>query len=520
SSEQAISDPKITVEPALSTLLDDAQRISPNSSKEQLLNGFTDAPLPMMIHVSDGKILQLNRAWVKSTGYNLEQIPTIIAWEKLASVKFQPILCSQTIAQPNKADLSLSQKQTKKIITTRSELSMTNSRGEQRIWDLYSTPLAKLTDGREIMLSIATDITQRIQTETALWQSESKLNLVLEATRIGTWDWDLSKQTIEVSAYTEEIFGLETGTFSGNYDAFVQFFHPSERPLLEQSLTQAVETGEELNLRSQILTQNNESKQVQVRGKLLYDELGNIKVFTGILIPQPLSQSTEISLPATSQTDKQAKLDEELASLIEFLPCPIYIINTEDFSLLKGNKAFAQSLNQEPQALVGKTLAECLPFATAQYWQQEHQDIVRTGETYHQEEKLLLPDGEHLFDTIKIPLRHGKKIYAILSISREITDLIETKKALSDRTTELEVANQELESFSYSVSHDLQSPLRVIDGFSKVLLERYDKLLDEKGKHYLERIRSNSQRMGELIDDLLTLSRVTRVQVRQQTVDL
>jgi signal transduction histidine kinase len=88
------------------------------------------------------------------------------------------------------------------------------------------------------------------------------------------------------------------------------------------------------------------------------------------------------------------------------------------------------------------------------------------------------------------------------------------------RTTELTAVNKELESFSYSVSHDLRSPLRSIDGFSQALLEDYSDKLDEKGKDYLHRARSAAQRMSHLIDDLLNLSRVTRSEMRHETVDL
>jgi signal transduction histidine kinase len=88
------------------------------------------------------------------------------------------------------------------------------------------------------------------------------------------------------------------------------------------------------------------------------------------------------------------------------------------------------------------------------------------------------------------------------------------------RTTELTAVNKELESFSYSVSHDLRAPLRSIDGFSQALLEDYSDKLDEKGKDYLHRARTAAQRMSQLIDDLLSLSRVTRSEMRHETVDL
>ena len=88
------------------------------------------------------------------------------------------------------------------------------------------------------------------------------------------------------------------------------------------------------------------------------------------------------------------------------------------------------------------------------------------------------------------------------------------------RTSELKAVNKELEAFSYSVSHDLRAPLRSIDGFSQMLLEDYVDTLDEQGKEYLQRVRHGAQRMAQLIDDMLKLSRLTRSQLTYQVVNL
>lgn len=96
----------------------------------------------------------------------------------------------------------------------------------------------------------------------------------------------------------------------------------------------------------------------------------------------------------------------------------------------------------------------------------------------------------------------------------------ELEQRVIERTAQLEAANQELEAFSYSVSHDLRAPLRSIDGFSLALLEDYGPQLEDDAQHYLQRVRAASQRMAQLIDDLLTLSRLSRREMHRETVNL
>jgi signal transduction histidine kinase len=94
----------------------------------------------------------------------------------------------------------------------------------------------------------------------------------------------------------------------------------------------------------------------------------------------------------------------------------------------------------------------------------------------------------------------------------------ELEVRVRERTAELEAANKELEAFCYSVSHDLRAPLRGIDGFSQELVAAYASQIDDQGRHYLSRIRAGTQRMAQLIDDLLQLSQLTRDEMHRQPV--
>ncbi|MEI8173868.1 MAG: PAS domain S-box protein [Deltaproteobacteria bacterium] len=96
----------------------------------------------------------------------------------------------------------------------------------------------------------------------------------------------------------------------------------------------------------------------------------------------------------------------------------------------------------------------------------------------------------------------------------------ELEQRVIDRTAQLEASNKELASFAYSVSHDLRAPLRGIDGWSLALLEDYGEGLDDQARKYLHRVRTETQLMGRLIDDLLKLSRVTRAELRLMPIDL
>jgi len=119
----------------------------------------------------------------------------------------------------------------------------------------------------------------------------------------------------------------------------------------------------------------------------------------------------------------------------------------------------------------------------------------------------------------------------ILSIGNDITHLKEAQEEIlrlnvaleervRERTAQLESSNRELESFCYSVSHDLRAPLRHINSYSRILLDEYLPLLDEQAQHFLQRLQAASHRMGQLIDDLLELSRVSRAEMECERVDL
>jgi PAS domain S-box-containing protein len=126
-----------------------------------------------------------------------------------------------------------------------------------------------------------------------------------------------------------------------------------------------------------------------------------------------------------------------------------------------------------------------------------------------------LDDGSVVWDGVIVDVTAQKQAeHAIQQLNEQL------ERRVADRTAQLSAANRELESFAYSVSHDLRAPLRSIEGFSRILMEEYGSTLDAQAANYLERVRNASQRMGQLIDDLLSLSRVTRSELKRVRTDL
>ncbi len=154
--------------------------------------------------------------------------------------------------------------------------------------------------------------------------------------------------------------------------------------------------------------------------------------------------------------------------------------------------------------------------------------MMRNGQVNSQHLRLKTLQGREFDASITAVIKEGdageryadgiiRDISARIAHERRVKQLNEH---LRIRSTELATINKELEAFSYSVSHDLRAPLRAMDGFSRLLLNEYGDRLDEKGRDRLERIRAAAQRMAALIDDLLKLSRVTRTELKWESVDL
>ncbi len=233
----------------------------------------------------------------------------------------------------------------------------------------------------------------------------------------------------------------------------------------------------------------------------------------------------------------EGELDNErnlLRTLIYALPDAIYAKDIYGRKTLANHADLRHIGASTEEEVLGKTDAELFPSDLAACFMSDEEQIYQNGvPMLNREEYITSSDGTARWIlTSKVPL-HDKKgnVVGLVGIGRDITSRkkadeeirrlnTQLEQRVQERTAELEAALHEIESFSYSVSHDLRAPLRSINGYGQILLEEYSHILDAQGNIYLNRIRASSERMSQLIDDLLKLSRITRSEMQREPVNL
>ncbi|MGE5619513.1 MAG: PAS domain S-box protein [Sphingomonadaceae bacterium] len=464
---------------------------------------FNYANAPIIVWDPDFKITRFNHAFERLTGHSADEV----IGRKLE------ILFPETSRRESLAKIArtLSGEYWESV-----EIPILRKDGDVRL-ALWNSANIYAGDGKTLLATIAQgqDITERKRAEEALRESEERYRLLVDGAkgyaifmldpqgRVASWGTGAER----VNGYlAEEVLGQPVSIFYTVEDI------EAGRP--ERELAAAAEEGR-CEKQGWRVRRDGSRFWADTVTTALHDAEGRLRGYSSV----------------TRDVTERKLAEEQLRKLsraVEQSPATVVITDTTGsieyvnprFTQLTGYTA-EEAFGQNPRILKS---GETPPEEYKRLW-----DTITAGGEWRGEFHNRKKNGELYWEYASIsPIRDGDgNITHFLAVKEDIT---ERKRAedeirklngdLTRRALELDAINRELESFSYSVSHDLRAPLRAIDGFSQALLDDYHDRLDEQGRHYLQRIRSASDRMDQLIDDMLSLARVTRSEMHREDVNL
>ena len=364
------------------------------------------------------------------------------------------------------------------------------------------------------MIGTHRDITTSKQVEEQLRKRDAHLKTAQRIGKLGSWEFDLRTQQITWSDEVFRIFGRDPATGMPSFEELQQFWHPDDRDSHQQTIQTAIATIQPYDVEYRLYQPDGTLKYVQAKGEPIADATGQIIFLVGTIQDITDRKQAEADLKNLSDRLTLALKSGAIAiwdwNVVENILTwddrmyELYGITPNQFTSVYD--AWAASLHPEDRPMAEAAIQKAL-----------------AGEKdYDPEFRVLHPDG-----TIRFIKAYGLvqrdpqgNPQSMIGINFDITARKQAEIQLLQTTAQLQASNRELEAFAYSVSHDLRSPLRAIDGFSKALLEDYGDQFDAEGQDYFDRIRQNVNRMGILIDDLLRLSRVSRSEMEYSSVNL
>jgi PAS domain S-box-containing protein len=415
-------------------------------------------------------------------------------------------------------------------------------------------------------------------TEQQLRKSKALLNATGRMAKVG--GWELEAKSLEVK-WTEQTYRIHEVPLDHKppLEEAINFFHPDDRPKLRDAIQRALEDGEPYDMETRFITAKGkhlwtrticepqvfDGKTVRLKGtfqditerkeaqealEALNRQLGaanqQLEANNQQLraIEQQLRASNQ-QLEASNQQLRAAEAElrkhqEHLEELVEKRTAELVeaqerykdlfdsstdgiVFTNMEGRILNANRAYLDMLGYTRDEIRKLTSEDLTP----EKWHEMEAEIVRNqiaarGFSDPYEKEYIRKNGETFPISIRVWLIRDSQGEAtgMWGIVRDITERKRIEENLRQYASQLEAANKELEAFAYSVSHDLRAPLRRMDGFSQALLRNYGDVVNVRGKHYLERIRVGAKQMAELIDDLLELSRLTRVEMRREKVGL
>jgi PAS domain S-box-containing protein len=391
------------------------------------------------------------------------------------------------------------------------------------VWVDLSSSIRRNQHNQPLYLMTAViDITERKQVDESLKKSEEKYRTVADF----TYDWESWRGPdgvyLYISPSCERVTGHTTAEFLADPNLVLRITHPDDLLKVSEHFDITIDqsTQQNISLDFRIITADGKTRWIEHSCTAVYAEDGR---WLG-------RRESNRDITDRKQVSEALRASEEKHRLLFESAGDAIFITDMNGTMLAVNPMACERLGYSHAELMSMQIgAVDTPDQNVHVLERitqltEHGTLM--FETTHQRK-----DGSSVPTEVNARKTLWDGQTAIMSICRDITERkqaeekinqlnVELEQRIIERTAQLETANKELEAFSYSVSHDLRAPLRGIDGWSQALLEDYHDQLDEKGQQYIGRVRSETQRMGRLIDDMLQLSRLTRAEMIKKQVNL
>jgi len=377
-----------------------------------------------------------------------------------------------------------------------------------------------------------TNIDTRKRNEQSIAEKEKRLRLALDAAKWGMWDWNLTNNDLIWDDALYKIYEVKKEDFSGAIDAWGKTVHPDDVEMANKNLEDAIKNKTELNMRFRIITSAGKIKHIKSNALVVYNKKGEPQRMIGVNkdISKRIKDEQKIKDLNANLEEKVLKRTAELNSVKVELEQQLKLLGVSAMvsetnltgKIINANKSFCDLSGYSLEELIGNShnLLKSgvqsneiyeklwLTISNGGTWQGELCNKNKSGQLYW------------VHATIQPFLDENGAIVRFVGVYFDITELKETTRKLSLMNKKLDFANKELETFSYSVSHDLKAPLRALQGFSNNIVDRYESALDETGVRWLNFIRDNASRMDNLISDILSYSRINKSEVQSNEFDM
>ena len=378
-------------------------------------------------------------------------------------------------------------------------------------------------DGKSCSLIVADDVTEKTAAENKLQHTALRLKQAQSIAHIGSWELNFATGITLFSDEACRIYGLPPEENVQSSESFLSFVHPDDLASVIKHILESQTSFSTVSFRYRIVRKDGTVRHIYSQSEIELNEGGKPVDQYGIV-----HDVTEQNEAKEQNIQTQQRYKQVVENILDGL-----MIDDPDGKVLFANDQFLKLFGLERSDLETLVLEDYIAPEFRQLLRDRHNRRV-AGEDVPSvfEYQGLRKDGSRIWLEVRVcKVFEDGTVIGTQSAIRDITDrrkaeqevlkfyqLLEQK--VKDRTIQLEALNNELESFSYSVAHDLRAPLRIINGYSEILKKDYSEKLDSEADRIINVIVTNTNRMGKLIDEILNLARLGRKELDKQNTDM